>query len=149
MNSVLAEYRRRPKVLTRATRPDPDDEPSMSLSFRVELEAFRGPLDLLLYLVRKHEVDVVDLPIAPITDQFLAYLEVLEKLDIDRLGEFIEVAGQLIEIKSRMVLPTRSKRRWKTRGKTWSSNSSNTKNIATLRACWKIASATGRTILVA
>ncbi len=105
MNSVLAEYRRRPKVLTRATRPDPDDEPSMSLSFRVELEAFRGPLDLLLYLVRKHEVDVVDLPIAPITDQFLAYLEVLEKLDIDRLGEFIEVAGQLIEIKSRMVLP--------------------------------------------
>lgn len=74
-------------------------------TFRVELDAFRGPLDLLLYLVRKHEVDVVDLPIAAVTDQFLAYLDVLETMDIDRIGEFIEMAGVLIEIKSRLVLP--------------------------------------------
>lgn len=106
MSSAITAYRRTPKVLNRAARVAPDDEASMSsLQFRVELEAFRGPLDLLLYLVRKHEVEVVDLPIAPITDQFLAYLEVLEKLDVDRLGEFIEMAGHLIEIKSRLVLP--------------------------------------------
>ena len=75
------------------------------MSFRVDLSIFRGPLDLLLYLVRKHEVDIVDIPIAPITDQFLAHLAVLEQLDVDAVGDFLEMASTLIEIKSRMVLP--------------------------------------------
>ena len=75
------------------------------MNFRVDLEIFRGPLDLLLYLVRKHELDIVDLPIAPITDQFLGYLEVLKELDVNAVGDFLDMASTLIEIKSRMVLP--------------------------------------------
>ena len=75
------------------------------MDFRVELETFRGPLDLLLFLVRKHEVDVCDIPIAVITDQYLAYLEVLQQLDINEVGEFLELASTLVEIKSQLVLP--------------------------------------------
>jgi segregation and condensation protein A len=75
------------------------------MSFRVDLQIFRGPLDLLLYLVRKHEVDVVDIPIALITEQYLAHVAVLEHLDIDAVGDFIEMATVLVEIKSRLVLP--------------------------------------------
>ena len=75
------------------------------MDFRVELEAFRGPLDLLLYLVRKQEVEITDLPIAPITEQFLAHLEVLQHLDVNGVGEFLELASTLVEIKSRLVLP--------------------------------------------
>jgi segregation and condensation protein A len=66
---------------------------------------FRGPLDLLLYLVRKHEVDIVDIPIAPITDQYLEYLAVLEQLNVDAVGDFLAMASTLIEIKSQQVLP--------------------------------------------
>jgi segregation and condensation protein A len=75
------------------------------MDFRVELDYFRGPLDLLLYLVRKHELDVCDLPIALVTEQYLTYLEVLEKLDVNEVGDFLEVASTLIEVKSQMVLP--------------------------------------------
>ena len=75
------------------------------MKFRVELDIFRGPLDLLLYLVRRHEVEITEIPIAPITEQFLEYLALLEQLDINAVGEFLEMASQLIEIKSRMVLP--------------------------------------------
>lgn len=75
------------------------------MSFRVELEIFRGPLDLLLYLVRKHEVEITEIPIAPITDQFLEHLAVLQQIDVNAVGDFLEMASTLIEIKSRMVLP--------------------------------------------
>ncbi len=75
------------------------------MSFRVDLDVFRGPLDLLLYLVRKHEVEIADLPISMITEQFLAYLSVLEQLDVNAVGDFLEMASTLVEIKSRMVLP--------------------------------------------
>jgi segregation and condensation protein A len=75
------------------------------MTFRVDLDIFRGPLDLLLYLVRKHEVEIVDIPIAPVTDQFLAHLAVLEQIDVNAVGDFLDMASWLIEIKSRMVLP--------------------------------------------
>jgi segregation and condensation protein A len=75
------------------------------MDFRVELDTFRGPLDLLLYLVRKHELDVADLPISLVTEQYLAHLNVLEQLDVNAVGDFLEVASTLIEIKSQMVLP--------------------------------------------
>ena len=75
------------------------------IDFRVQLEIFRGPLDLLLYLVRKHEVEIVDIPIALITDQFLEHMAVLEQIDVNAVGDFLEMASTLIEIKSRMVLP--------------------------------------------
>jgi segregation and condensation protein A len=75
------------------------------MDFRVQLDFFRGPLDLLLFLVRKHELDVCDLPIALVTEQYLAHLEVLEQLDVNDVGDFLEVASTLIEIKSQLVLP--------------------------------------------
>jgi segregation and condensation protein A len=75
------------------------------MDFRVNLEIFRGPLDLLLYLVRRHEVEIVDIPIAEVADQFLEYLAVLEKLDVNAVGDFLEMASTLVEIKSRLVLP--------------------------------------------
>jgi segregation and condensation protein A len=75
------------------------------MDFRVQLEAFRGPLDLLLFLVRKHEVDIRDLPIALITEQYLTHLEVLQQLDVNEVGDFLELASTLVEIKSQLVLP--------------------------------------------
>lgn len=75
------------------------------IDFRVDLNVFRGPLDLLLYLVRKHEVEITDIPIAAITDQYLGYLSVLEQLDIGAVGDFLSMASMLIEIKSQQVLP--------------------------------------------
>ena len=75
------------------------------MDFRVDLDIFRGPLDLLLYLVRKHEVEIVDIPIATITDQYLQYMSVLEQLDVGAVGDFLALAATLIEIKSQQVLP--------------------------------------------
>ena len=73
--------------------------------FRIDLDTFRGPLDLLLYLVRKHEVDVADIPISLIAEQYLEHLNVIEQLDVNAVGDFLELASTLMEIKSRMVLP--------------------------------------------
>jgi segregation and condensation protein A len=75
------------------------------MPFHVELADFRGPLDLLLFLVRKHELEIIDLAIAPITEQFLQYLEVLKELDVDGVGDFVDMASTLMEIKSRSLLP--------------------------------------------
>src|SRR4030095_7478626 len=78
------------------------------MDFRVQLEVFRGPLDLLLFLVRKHEVDVCDIPIALITDQYLAHLEVLQRLDVNEGGDVFDVvewASMLVATKSQMFLP--------------------------------------------
>jgi segregation and condensation protein A len=75
------------------------------MTFRVELDIFRGPLDLLLYLVRKVELDVSEIALAKVTQQFLDYLAILEKIDINAVGDFLDVASTLIEIKSRLVLP--------------------------------------------
>lgn len=75
------------------------------MRFSIELDMFRGPLDLLLYLVRKHELDVLEIRIAAVTEQFLHTLAVLEQIDVDAVGDFLEMATILIEIKSRMVLP--------------------------------------------
>lgn len=73
--------------------------------YRVQLDSFSGPMDLLLYLVRRNEVDIVRLPIAKITSQFLQFLDVLQLLDLDLIGDFVVMASSLIEIKSRQVLP--------------------------------------------
>jgi len=73
--------------------------------YRVQLDVYNGPLDLLLYLIRKEEVDIYDIPIARITEQYLEYLEVLKALDVDLAGEFLVLAATLMEIKSRMLLP--------------------------------------------
>jgi segregation and condensation protein A len=73
--------------------------------YRVNLEIFAGPMDLLLYLVRKEEVDIYDIPIARVTEQYCAYIEILKDLDIDIAGDFLVMAATLMEIKSAMLLP--------------------------------------------
>jgi segregation and condensation protein A len=75
------------------------------VSTRVQLEIFEGPLDLLLHLIKKNEVSITDIPIASITEQYLATLELMETLSLDVAGEFLVMAATLIHIKSRMLLP--------------------------------------------
>lgn len=69
------------------------------------LEIFEGPLDLLLYLIRKNEVDIYDIPIQKITEQYLVYLDLMKMLDLDIAGEFLAMAANLMYIKSRLLLP--------------------------------------------
>lgn len=73
--------------------------------YKVKLEIFEGPLDLLLYLVKKAEVDVYHIPIVEITDQYLKYIDLMKMLDLDIAGEFLWMASNLIYIKSKMLLP--------------------------------------------
>jgi segregation and condensation protein A len=75
------------------------------MSYTVALDTFHGPLDLLLYLVKRNEVDILDIPIAAIADQFVAYLSVVQSLDVELAGDFLVMAATLMEIKSRMLLP--------------------------------------------
>jgi segregation and condensation protein A len=75
------------------------------MPYTVELDAFHGPLDLLLYLVKRNEVDVFDIPLARLADQFLAYVLALRELDIEFAGEFLVTTATLMEIKSRALLP--------------------------------------------
>ena len=75
------------------------------MAYEVKLEIFEGPMDLLLHLIRKNEVDIFDIPIATITDQYLAYLEMMKALNIDVAGDFLLMASTLMHIKSRMLLP--------------------------------------------
>jgi segregation and condensation protein A len=73
--------------------------------YKVTLETFEGPLDLLLYLIRKDEIDIYNIPIGHITTQYMAYLDTLRALDINIAGEFIVMAATLMVIKSRLLLP--------------------------------------------
>src|ERR1700722_4828324 len=75
------------------------------MDYKVELPTFRGPLDLLLFLVKHHEVDLYDIPIATIAAQFLAYLNLLQIIDVEAAGEFLVMAATLMEIKSKLLLP--------------------------------------------
>ena len=77
----------------------------MSDDYKVQLDVYQGPLDLLLYLIRREEVDISDIPIARIADQYCRYVEVLQKMDINLAGEFLVMAASLMEIKSAMLLP--------------------------------------------
>jgi segregation and condensation protein A len=89
-----------PDIDPRSLGPDPH-----SLAYRVKLDVFEGPLDLLLHLIKKNEVEIVDIPIAAITEQYLAYLEMMRDLSLDIAGEFLVMAATLTLIKSRMLLP--------------------------------------------
>jgi segregation and condensation protein A len=74
-------------------------------AYNVKLDTFEGPLDLLLHLIRKHEVDIYDIPIALVTEQYLRYIKLIQELNLDVAGEFLVMAATLIHIKSRMLLP--------------------------------------------
>src|SRR5215831_12811940 len=80
--------------------PDADSD-----QLKITLGEFEGPLDLLLYLIRQEQVNIYDIPIARITDEYLRYLNLMQELDLTVAGDFLVMAAQLIELKSRMLLP--------------------------------------------
>ncbi|MBI4577185.1 MAG: segregation/condensation protein A [Planctomycetes bacterium] len=85
--------------------PEPASPAPPPEGYQVEVEAFHGPMDLLLYLVRKHEVEVGELPLARVADQFVRHLERMDRIDVGQAGEFLVMASTLMEIKSRALLP--------------------------------------------
>ncbi|MDR4498178.1 MAG: segregation/condensation protein A [Candidatus Scalindua sp.] len=77
----------------------------MQTDYKVALDSYNGPLDLLLYLIRKEEVDIYDIPIARVTEQYVMHLDTLQKVDIGLAGDFLVMASTLMYIKSQMLLP--------------------------------------------
>ena len=75
------------------------------MGYKIKLDIFEGPLDLLLYLVKRDQLNIYDIPIAQVTEQYLAYLELMRLLDLDIAGEFLVMSATLMQIKSRMLLP--------------------------------------------
>lgn len=75
------------------------------MTYEIKLDVFEGPLDLLLYLIRKNEIDIYNIPISLITEQYLEYLELMRSLNLDLAGEYLLLASTLLHIKSRMLLP--------------------------------------------
>ena len=84
------------------THPEFESSPD---AYRVKLQAFEGPLDLLVHLIRKNEVNIYDIPISLVTEQYLGYIGLMQELNLDIAGEFLVMAATLIHIKSRMLLP--------------------------------------------
>jgi segregation and condensation protein A len=78
----------------------------VSTEYRVQLDIFSGPLDLLLFLLKRDELDIQDIPLVRVTDQYLAYVRLLEQIDPNTAGDFLVMASTLIEMKSRALLPT-------------------------------------------
>ena len=76
------------------------------MGYAIKLERFEGPLDLLLHLIQRDEVDIYDIPIANITRQYLEYIELMRMLDLEIAGEFLVMAATLMRIKAKMLLPT-------------------------------------------
>ncbi len=74
-------------------------------NYRVQLDAYAGPLDLLLYLVKRHEIDLYDIPVSELTEQYLHHLKVIQSIDVDLAGEFLVMAATLLEVKSQMLVP--------------------------------------------
>ncbi len=75
------------------------------MSYKIKLQVFEGPLDLLLYLVKKDHLNIYDIPISQVTEQYLAYLELMKLLDLNIAGEFLVMAATLMQIKSKLLLP--------------------------------------------
>jgi segregation and condensation protein A len=86
---------------------DENDTPIFENEYKVKLEnVFEGPMDLLVHLIKKNEVDIYDIPVALLTEHYLAYLEWMKLLNIDNVGDFLLMAATLAQIKSRMLLPS-------------------------------------------
>ena len=75
------------------------------MTYEIKLDVFEGPLDLLLYLIKKNEIDIYNIPIAAITEEYLKHLEVMKSLNLDLAGEYLVMASSLVHIKSKMLLP--------------------------------------------
>jgi segregation and condensation protein A len=85
--------------------PAPASAPPAPDEYKVQLDVYSGPLELLLYLIRRDEVDIKNIPIARITEQYLRHVEIIRRVDINLAGEFLVMAATLMEIKSRMLIP--------------------------------------------
>jgi segregation and condensation protein A len=83
----------------------PEDSEQIELPYKVRVENFEGPLDLLLHLIKKNEINIYDIPIAMIAQQYLEYLEAMEELNLNVAGDFLVMAATLLQIKSKMLLP--------------------------------------------
>src|SRR5678810_252883 len=75
------------------------------MSHEVHLDIYEGPLDLLLYLIRKNDLSIYDIPISQITSEYLAYIDLMKELKLDMAGEFLVMAASLMQIKARLLLP--------------------------------------------
>jgi len=75
------------------------------MSYKLKLDVFEGPLDLLLYLIKKNDIDICDIPVAVVTEQYMQYIEMMKLLDLEMVGDFLVMAATLMQIKSRMLLP--------------------------------------------
>ena len=95
----------RSSSVTNVTEQPHLDFESSPDAYKVKLETFEGPLDLLIHLIRKNEVNIYDIPLALITEQYLGYIELMQELNLDVAGEFLVMASTLIHIKSRTLLP--------------------------------------------
>ncbi|OGL41842.1 MAG: hypothetical protein A3C43_10075 [Candidatus Schekmanbacteria bacterium RIFCSPHIGHO2_02_FULL_38_11] len=82
-----------------------DSIDSSTSSYKIELPFYEGPMDLLLHLIKKNEIDIYDIPIALVTEQYLEYIEMLKVLNLDTIGDFLVMAATLMHIKSKMLLP--------------------------------------------
>ena len=117
-----------------------EDFESSPDAYQVKLDAFEGPLDLLLYLIRKNEVNIYDIPISLITEQYLSYIELMQELNLDVAGEFLVMAATLIHIKSRTLLPRPSRRTRTTaprriRARRWCAGCSSTRSTRPPPSC--------------
>jgi len=75
------------------------------MSYKIKLDIFEGPLDLLLYLIKKNDIDIENIPIVEVTQQYMEYIEMMKLLDLDLVGDFLVMAATLMQIKSKMLLP--------------------------------------------
>jgi segregation and condensation protein A len=75
------------------------------MTYKIQLEKFEGPLDLLLYLIKKNDIDICDIPISMITDQYMEYINTMKLLNLEIVGDFLVMAATLVQIKSKMLLP--------------------------------------------
>jgi segregation and condensation protein A len=105
VETELAPARNSVRVAGQPFEDFPDDLYIPPDALRIFLEAFEGPLDLLLYLIRRQNLDILDIPVFTITQQYMAYIDLMEEMAIELAGEYLLMAAMLAEIKSRMLLP--------------------------------------------
>src|SRR5713101_9571248 len=115
---MLTEETTQGETINATTEPAPESPPTISVAgaepeiipdsendqLKIGLGEFEGPLDLLLYLIRQEQINIYDIPISSITDEYLLYIHLMTELDIAIAGDFLVMAAQLIEMKSRMLL---------------------------------------------
>ena len=82
-----------------------NDDVKKKVNYKLKLDIFEGPLDLLLYLIKKNDIEISDIPIVEVTEQYMEYIEMMKMLDLDIVGDFLVMAATLMQIKSKMLLP--------------------------------------------